>query len=428
MYLFRRTVRREWTQEEMMDVDVDGAVDVVAIDADERLPSPPTHLSLTRPRRLHAFAPHSRQRCRLESLQAPSTSFARLSLTSPHPSAIGPRQAWLSVDAGANEDEEERVEELNVDNAPVSAAATVNALLSADAIAGTLPSAALETVAPVEVIASPGLLHVDSSADVHALEEDAGREDAFLPSVVEEEPYRPSSANPSPASESEEEDQLLITPRVRRGPPSVPPPVAKVSFKEWQARRKLEKRAKEVEVAQEREREKLREQEREREERERHATQREDKENAVVPVNPEDRLTRMLDGVPRATPALSPKPFHISSHELHRPRLSNHYPHLLRSLHTEDRRRATTSSIAAAALTIARVTATTRTSPITRAIPLLCARALARLSAQVPSPSYAPLRFVAHPTDVAFYFVSWARTNVALRLGVPTVPYTVTAV
>ncbi|KAJ7826683.1 hypothetical protein B0H14DRAFT_3722252 [Mycena olivaceomarginata] len=84
-----------------------------------------------------------------------------------------------------------------------------------------------------------------------------------------------------------------------------PPPVAKLSFKEWQARRKLQ-RAKEGEVAQERERERegQREQERERErqrERENKAAQGEDKENKLVPVKAEDGLSRILNDIRRST-------------------------------------------------------------------------------------------------------------------------------
>jgi hypothetical protein len=81
-----------------------------------------------------------------------------------------------------------------------------------------------------------------------------------------------------------------------------PPPVSKVSFKEWQARRKLE-RAKEGEVAQERERVHEREWKREHE---KDAAQGEDKENEVIPVKAEDGLTRILPGIRRS--AVSNKP------------------------------------------------------------------------------------------------------------------------
>ncbi|KAJ7150597.1 hypothetical protein C8R46DRAFT_496039, partial [Mycena filopes] len=94
-------------------------------------------------------------------------------------------------------------------------------------------------------------------------------------------------------------------------PPPPPAPVVKVAFKEWQARRKLE-RAKEEEEAQEREREKQQELDRERQERERErekekekTSQGEDKENKVVPA-PEDGLARILDGIRRS--AVSDKP------------------------------------------------------------------------------------------------------------------------
>jgi hypothetical protein len=78
-----------------------------------------------------------------------------------------------------------------------------------------------------------------------------------------------------------------------------------LSFKEWQARRKLQ-RAKEGEVAQERERERegQREQERERErqrERENKAAQGEDTENKLVPVKAEDGLSRILNDIRRST-------------------------------------------------------------------------------------------------------------------------------
>ncbi|KAF7328535.1 hypothetical protein MVEN_02541000 [Mycena venus] len=235
-------------QEETMAIDVDGAVDVVAIDAEERPPSPPPRLSLVPPPPPPRFrSPLAPSLPGVPGGPSPSTRFARLSLMSPHPSSIGPRQAWFSVGASANvevlehgdvpgvqwrrkEEEEERVEESNVDNEAVSATAAVDALPSADAVAGTSPSAELETVGPVEVIASPGVHfvepvvhadseppHVESSNDVHAPEEDEGREDILLLTVPEDESYRPSPASPSPAPESEEEDELPIALRVEGG-------------------------------------------------------------------------------------------------------------------------------------------------------------------------------------------------------------------
>ncbi|KAJ7714905.1 hypothetical protein B0H16DRAFT_1617207 [Mycena metata] len=105
------------------------------------------------------------------------------------------------------------------------------------------------------------------------------------------------------------------TPPPAPPPAPAPPPVVKLGFKEWQARRKLEK-AKEVEEAQERERDKLqqleleRERERERErgrEKEKDDAQGEDKENKVVP-KPEDGLARILDGIRRSAVGDKPPP------------------------------------------------------------------------------------------------------------------------
>jgi hypothetical protein len=117
-------------------------------------------------------------------------------------------------------------------------------------------------------------------------------------------PLSPGSTSPAaPTPEA-------LAPEPSPPPAAVPvqPPVVKVAFKEWQARRKLE-RAKEEEVAQERERERQKEQERERErkreQREKDA-QGEDKENEVVPPKPEDGLSRILDGIRRS--AVSDKP------------------------------------------------------------------------------------------------------------------------
>ncbi|KAJ7449324.1 hypothetical protein B0H11DRAFT_2078949 [Mycena galericulata] len=238
---------------------------------------------------------------------------------------------------------------------------TVEAPAAVDAVARAFPSAEAGMLPPVDVGPSPRVRFVqpvvdvlphdedvESLADEHKREQD---DDALL-MAVGEEPYRPSLASPSPTLESSEElaVPLELAPRVlaERGavsmpvpvesdmPPSptspawgtaaslspevsapaplardpspprvgapAPLPVAKLSFKEWQARRKLE-RAKEGEVAQEREREEQREQERERErrrEREKKVAQGEDKENEVVPVK-EDGLGRILDGIRRST-------------------------------------------------------------------------------------------------------------------------------
>ncbi|KAJ6565281.1 hypothetical protein DFH09DRAFT_471241 [Mycena vulgaris] len=126
----------------------------------------------------------------------------------------------------------------------------------------------------------------------------------------------PSPAWGDAASLSPESPAPAALAREPSPPPVIapaPPPVAKVSFKEWQARRKLE-RAKEEEVAQERERERQREQERERErqrEREKGAAQGEDKENEVVPVKAEDGLSRILDGIRRSAVSDKPPPVEL---------------------------------------------------------------------------------------------------------------------
>ncbi|KAJ7112091.1 hypothetical protein C8R44DRAFT_250109 [Mycena epipterygia] len=88
-----------------------------------------------------------------------------------------------------------------------------------------------------------------------------------------------------------------------------PPPVVKVALKEWQARKRLERAAKEAEEAAERTKrikEKEREQERDRERERENDAQGEDKENEVVPAKAEDGLTRILDGIRRS--AVSDKP------------------------------------------------------------------------------------------------------------------------
>ncbi|KAJ6505559.1 hypothetical protein C8R45DRAFT_1070201 [Mycena sanguinolenta] len=162
----------------------------------------------------------------------------------------------------------------------------------------------------------------------------------YIIRVSKKAPHIPSPASPSPAPYPEEKSgtssisHRVFSPRARpatgtereggitnigaaafacvsacaRTITAAPPPVAKVSFKDWQARRKPE-HAKEEEVAQERERERQLEQEHERErqrEREKDATQGEDKENEVVPVKAEDGLSRILDGIRRS--AVSDKP------------------------------------------------------------------------------------------------------------------------
>ncbi|KAJ7804634.1 hypothetical protein B0H14DRAFT_3486023 [Mycena olivaceomarginata] len=202
--------------------------------------------------------------------------------------------------------------------------------VSPSAEADTLPPADVEPSPPVCFIepvadASPRDADVESSADVD-VEDRELEEDLQLLSVGEQDAYRTSPPSPGPTPESEEEAEAPLgnVPRVLTeeavsapvpvesdapapaalarepspGPAVVPapPPVPKVSFKEWQARRKLE-RAKEAEVAQEREREREREWEREHE---KDAAQGEDKENEVVPAKAEDGLTRILDGIRRS--------------------------------------------------------------------------------------------------------------------------------
>ncbi|KAJ7019974.1 hypothetical protein C8F04DRAFT_314532 [Mycena alexandri] len=96
------------------------------------------------------------------------------------------------------------------------------------------------------------------------------------------------------------------TPPPAPPPAPAPPPVVKVAFKEWQARRKLERAKEEEAQEREREREKQQQQELERErererekEKEKEDAQGEDKENKVV-AKPEDGLTRILDGIRRS--------------------------------------------------------------------------------------------------------------------------------
>ncbi|KAJ6456651.1 hypothetical protein C8R45DRAFT_575705 [Mycena sanguinolenta] len=96
-------------------------------------------------------------------------------------------------------------------------------------------------------------------------------------------------------------------PRDLTPPPAPAPAVTRLSVKEWNQRRKLER---EVE---ERERERVREQERERErerekerERERDLAQGEDKENEEVSPSGEDGLNRILDGIRRSANEKAP--------------------------------------------------------------------------------------------------------------------------
>ncbi|KAJ7789343.1 hypothetical protein B0H14DRAFT_3891925 [Mycena olivaceomarginata] len=144
-------------------------------------------------------------------------------------------------------------------------------------------------------------------------EEEAVSVPVPVESDVPPTPSEQAASPPSPAwgtavSLSPEPFAPALLARDPSPPPAVapaPPPVAKLSFKEWQARRKLQ-RAKEGEVAQERERERegQREQECERErqrERENKAAQGEDKENKLVPVKAEDGLSRILNDIRRST-------------------------------------------------------------------------------------------------------------------------------
>ncbi|KAJ7303430.1 hypothetical protein DFH08DRAFT_904057, partial [Mycena albidolilacea] len=86
-------------------------------------------------------------------------------------------------------------------------------------------------------------------------------------------------------------------------PASAPP--AKVSFKEWQARRKLERATVEEQEERDREMQRGQEMKREKEQREREKDG-VDKENDAVPSKGEDGLTRILDGIRRS--AVGDKP------------------------------------------------------------------------------------------------------------------------
>ncbi|KAJ7867246.1 hypothetical protein B0H14DRAFT_3441938 [Mycena olivaceomarginata] len=150
---------------------------------------------------------------------SPSTSFA---LLSPNTNVEVLEHVDVpGVQWRREEDKQEWVEGPNVDNEAVSAAAAaaVGAFPSANAVAGMSLSAELESVAPVDVIASPGVF---VEPVVHAEGESARRifkgvyapEEHTLLLTIGAESYRPSPASPSPPPEAEEGDELPIALRV----------------------------------------------------------------------------------------------------------------------------------------------------------------------------------------------------------------------
>ncbi|KAJ7920061.1 hypothetical protein B0H13DRAFT_220579 [Mycena leptocephala] len=215
-------------EDERMDVDVDGEVDadvgVVDMDGGNKVPSPPPRSSLAPPPRI-LRAPLPPPTSALSAGPSPSTSFARLSLMSPHPGAGALRPSWLSVGVGADvealahgdaadahmrREEAERRSMPTVDEA-VSAAVDVHAPADATGSshsldAGTLPAAAVEPSPRVRFVEPPGDAHVEPP-EVHIVsaaysdrtyQDDHQQEDALLMAVGEEEPYRPSPESPSP--------------------------------------------------------------------------------------------------------------------------------------------------------------------------------------------------------------------------------------
>ncbi|KAJ7897644.1 hypothetical protein B0H14DRAFT_3124570 [Mycena olivaceomarginata] len=238
----------------------------------------------------------------------------------PHPGAAGPRPACIPVPA---------IADVEVASARGWRRMSEGVRRPREEAVSPAADAVLPPVDPV-VKDDNELPPVESPAGVHAAEAERDPYDDTLLMAVSEEEYRLSPASPSPAPESEDDSvppvavaevvfvhiEPVVAPAPTAQPPSLAwggdaitaacirsraPPAAKMSFKEWQARRKLEHAAKEEESEQdsERGREKQREREREQErgrerereqERERdedgHGT---DKESEVVPCDGKHR-------------------------------------------------------------------------------------------------------------------------------------------
>ncbi|KAJ7633759.1 hypothetical protein B0H17DRAFT_511419 [Mycena rosella] len=236
---FRRTVRREWTRARrrhpfrrrrwmsmwMTRWTPSLSTQTRAYLLHQRVSSSP------RPHRLHVFAPHSRHRRRLESLQVPRPARASCA------SASCRRTPALSARVRLG--------------FPLAVACE--------------PSPAPESESEDELSIAPRVLGEEEAASVPAEYGAAPAPTEQAESTVTLQPSLPAWGTGSASAVSLSPEAPPPMPLAREpSPPPAPAPVAKVSFKEWQVRRKLEKQVKEVEVAQEREREKVWEQERER--------------------------------------------------------------------------------------------------------------------------------------------------------------------
>ncbi|KAJ7492967.1 hypothetical protein B0H11DRAFT_975603 [Mycena galericulata] len=172
-------------------------------DASPQLALPPLPPSLRRVQGSPRFALQtSLLNPQLAAGTSPSTSFARLSLVSPHPGAGGARPAWFAANTGGGGPSAGEAEAVQTADAePLPPAET-----PAD------PSPRVRFVEPEgHVEEQPHSPHDDQ--DQH---QDIEEEDMLLLDVGAEEPYRPSPASPSPAPESDEE--IAVTPEIAPRP------------------------------------------------------------------------------------------------------------------------------------------------------------------------------------------------------------------
>ncbi|KAJ7652303.1 hypothetical protein B0H17DRAFT_1101531 [Mycena rosella] len=184
---------------------------------------------------------------------SPSTSFARLSLVSPHPGAGGLRPAWITATGivgadvlmhgvrGVREGQQKGVDDVGrlpaaprVDGSPVADADADAAEVRPDAMPSERPDTqpsphdnadALLSPPPPPAAPSPRVHFAVPFPDVRV--EDAAppepdaasfrdepehepEEDVLLMVVGADEPYRPSPASPSPAPESEEDEEMGV--------------------------------------------------------------------------------------------------------------------------------------------------------------------------------------------------------------------------
>ncbi|KAJ7894139.1 hypothetical protein B0H13DRAFT_1886030 [Mycena leptocephala] len=185
-----------------VDVDIDVDTDVAATQ-DHQAPLPP---ALPRPPLFRP--PLAPPLSALSGGPSPSASFARLSLTSPHPGARGPRPSWFSVGVGVGVEVRAHGEAPDLhtwkpeeeESMPAEEAMPAAADSPTPPVAPATPPR-VHFVEPVKVVVQ-NETRIDNTSDIASQYLDDDYKDAIL--LGPEEPYRPSWESPSPAPHSDE--------------------------------------------------------------------------------------------------------------------------------------------------------------------------------------------------------------------------------